>query len=415
MKKYLRTLALAIPLTAGFSAPAFSVETIKIANIEGFTGWMAPLSQNRSETLRFYADIANKEQWAGPDFKFEISTFDGKASPQESLLQMRRAIDQGFRYIVSGNGSNVTMALVDAADKHNSRNPGKEVLIFNVAAVDPRLAGENCSFYSFHFDSNSKMKMDVLTTYMAKDESIKKVYIIGQDYSHGQDISRFARSGLKDKRPDIEIVGDDLHPISTVKDFAPYVAKIKASGADTVITGNWGTDLTLLIRAANDAGVDARFYSYYANDLGAPTAFGSAGENKVFMVNNWHANLDYSTEKGRVAEYKEKYDDSLLLAYTHSALGFLANAVKTTGSLDPIDNAFAMEDATFNDLHGEVTMRGADHQIQQPLTIAMFAKANDTDTKYDQEDTGFGWRTVEVLDPSVAMQPSTCKMKRPSR
>ena len=77
-------------------------------------------------------------------------------------------------------------------------------------------------------------------------------------------MTRAAKEYLKRKRPDIEIVGDDLHPIAQVKDFSPYVAKIKASGADTVITGNWGSDLSLLIKAAKDAGLTANFYTYYA-------------------------------------------------------------------------------------------------------------------------------------------------------
>ena len=55
---------------------------------------------------------------------------------------------------------------------------------------------------------------------------------------------------LAAKRPDIEIVGDELHPLFKVSDFSPYIAKIKASGADTVITGNWGPDFALLLKAA---------------------------------------------------------------------------------------------------------------------------------------------------------------------
>jgi branched-chain amino acid transport system substrate-binding protein len=67
------------------------------------------------------------------------------------------------------------------------------------------------------------------------------VYLINQDYSFGQSVRAQARAMMKEKRPDIEIVGDELHPLLKITDFAPYVAKIKASGADTVVTGNWGS------------------------------------------------------------------------------------------------------------------------------------------------------------------------------
>ena len=57
-----------------------------------------------------------------------------------------------------------------------------------------------------------------------------------------------------------------------VKDFLPYAAKIKASGAQAVITGNWGNDLTLLVKAAREVGFDGKFYTFYGNALGAPAA-----------------------------------------------------------------------------------------------------------------------------------------------
>ena len=94
------------------------------------------------------------------------------------------------------------------------------------------------------------MKMEALTTYIKDRPDVKKVYLINQNYSLGQQVSRAAKEMLARKRPDVKIVGDDLHPIGQVKDFSPYIAKIKQSGADTVITGNWGPDLALLIKAA---------------------------------------------------------------------------------------------------------------------------------------------------------------------
>ena len=85
-------------------------------------------------------------------------------------------------------------------------------------------------------------------------------------------MQHFAREMLKEQRPDIEIVGDELHPLVKITDFSPYIAKIKASGADTVITGNWGPDFSLLLKAAADAGLQVNWYTYYAGAVGGPTA-----------------------------------------------------------------------------------------------------------------------------------------------
>jgi branched-chain amino acid transport system substrate-binding protein len=255
--------------------------------------------------------------------------------------------------------------------------------------------------------------MEALTTYMAKDPNIKKVYIIGQNYSHGHQVARAAKEYLKRKRPDIKIVGDDLHPIAQVKDFSPYIAKIKASGADTVITGNWGTDLALLIRAAKDADLKANFYTYYGVTTGVPTAMGSAGADHVKIVGNWMINSDNFKGREIVEGYKKKFNDDFYTAQTHSSIGMLAQAIKATGSTDPVKVAFAMEGAAFNSLNGEVTMNKADHQLQQPLYIATWTKVNGKDVRYDQENTGYGWRTDKKIDASMAEQPTTCQMKRP--
>ena len=86
---------------------------------------------------------------------------------------------------------------------------------------------------------------------------------------------------LARKRPDVTIVGDDLHPLGKVKDFAPYAAKIKASGTDSVLTGNWGNDLSLLVKAGKEAGLLVEYYSLYAYIVGSPTAIGEAGAQHV--------------------------------------------------------------------------------------------------------------------------------------
>ena len=193
---------------------------------------------------------------------------DSKSSPQEALNLLKAATDQGFRYVTQGNGSNVAVPLADAVAKHNERNPGKEIIYLNYAAVDPVLTNEKCTFSHFRLDADTSMKMAALTAFMKDQPKISKIYLINQNYSHGQQVSKFFKEGLTRNRPDAKIVGDDLHPLGQVKDFAPYVAKIKQSGADTIVTGNWGQDMTLLIKALNDSGLKVPIYAYYAGVSG---------------------------------------------------------------------------------------------------------------------------------------------------
>ena len=413
MTKRLHSLIAGAGVVAALCAPLSFAETIKVAFIDPLSGPFAPVGQGLLRSFQMVAEVGNREKWA-PGHTFEVTGFDNKASPQESLTVLKTAIDQGFRYVVQGNGSGAAGALIDAINKHNERNPGKEVVFLNYAAVDPDLTNSKCSFWHFRTDANSDMKMEALTSYLAKDKNIKKIYIIGQNYAHGHQVTRAAKEYLKRKRPDIEIVGDDLHPIGSVKDFSPYVDKINASGADTVITGNWGSDLALLIKAARESDLKANFYTYYAYTTGVPTVMGATGVDRVKYVGTWNVNNETYSGKDLIEAFKKKYNDDYYAVTTYSALQLLGKGVVQAKSTDPVKVAFAMEGQKFKTLNGDVEMRKSDHQLQQPLYVATWVKANNKDVKFDQENTGYGWRTDQKIDAFVASQPTSCAMKRPS-
>src|SRR5690606_24412472 len=213
--------------SAAFAAPAALAQsgTVKIAWMDPLSGMMAPLGQNMVRSWQYVADLANQQKWAG-DVRFEVVPFDNKLSPQESLTALKSIVDQGIRYVVQGNGSSVAIALSDAIAKHNTRNPGQEIVFLNYAAIDPSLTNSRCNFWHFALDINVDMKMEALTSYMAKRPEIKKVYLINQDYAFGHSVEKAAEDYLKRKRPDVQVVGKDRHPLAQVRDFAPYVAKI---------------------------------------------------------------------------------------------------------------------------------------------------------------------------------------------
>jgi branched-chain amino acid transport system substrate-binding protein len=399
--------------TAAFASVAHA-ENVRVAVIDPLSGAFAGLGENQLKSWQYLAEIANKGKWAG-DHTLEFVGFDNKAGVQDSLSQLKRAIEQGYRYVAEANGSGVAFALVDAINKHNERNPGKEVLFLNHGAIDPDLTNGKCSFWHFSFDSNVDMKMQGLVNVMATNQSVKKVYIIGQNYAFGRSVSKAAKEMLAQKRPDVQVVGDDLHPIGEVKDFAPYIAKIKASGADSVITGNWGADLSLLIKAAKDAGLNVNFYTYYAILKGAPTAMGASGLDRVKFVGVWNPNNEKFLGKDIVEGFKKKYNDDFTWMQAHSAVTMLSKAIKESKSTEPLKVAYALENMTAQSLNGEVQMRATDHQLQQPLYIATWSKVNGKDVKIEQEGTGFGWKTDKVIPAYEASQPTSCKMTRPAR
>ncbi|SMP79314.1 branched-chain amino acid ABC transporter substrate-binding protein [Noviherbaspirillum suwonense] len=414
MKQYSAAGAMALAAAAICAAPAASAENVRIAFIDALTGAFAPPGQTALKNFQMVAEVASQQKWAGPGNTIEVVGFDGKGSPQDSASQLKTAIDQGYRYVAQGGGSGVAFALIDGINKHNERNPGKELVYLDYAALDPDLTNSKCSFWHFRFEPNSDMRMEAVTSYMAKDQSIKKVFIIGQNYALGHQVSRAAKEYLKRKRPDIQIVGDDLHPIATVKDFSPYIAKIKASGADSVITGNWGNDLALLIRSAKEADLKVNFYTYTAYTTGVPTAMGAAGADRVKNVSQWNPNNETFAGADLIEATRKKFDEDYWLMSSHSAIAMLSKAIKQAGTADPVKVAFAMEGMTVKSLNGDVEMRKSDHQAQQPMYIATWTKTNGKDVRFDQEKTGYGWKTDQKIETFVATQPTSCQMKRPA-
>jgi branched-chain amino acid transport system substrate-binding protein len=258
------------------------------------------------------------------------------------------------------------------------------------------------------------MLAEALTTEMAKNPKLKKLFIIGQNYPLGQAISKATREMMKRKRPDVEIVGDDLHPIGQVKDFAPYIAKIKASGADAVTTANWGVDLTLLIKAANDAGLQVPFYTYYAHSLGVPTALGPAAAGRVQNISVFSPNSESSTAKEMEEGMKAKYHSDFIISGTYTLITALAAGIKKAGSTDPVNVAYALEGVRFKDVNGESEMRKVDHQLLSNTFVSGWAKVDGKDVKYDQENTGYGWKLEHKIDAYVSALPTSCQMERPA-
>ncbi|WP_447744203.1 branched-chain amino acid ABC transporter substrate-binding protein [Variovorax boronicumulans] len=404
--KSVAACAMLVSVSASFAQKG---ETVKIAWLDPLSGLMAAVGTNQLKTTQYLADEFNKKNASG--VKFEIIAIDNKLSPQETTAALRSAQDQGARYITQGNGSGPALAIIDAVEKNNARNPGKELLYLNYAAVDPDLTNSKCSYWHFRLDADTSMKMEALTTWMKDQADIKKVYILGQNYSHGQQVSKFAKDNLKTKRPDIQIVGDDLHPLAQVRDFSPYIAKIKASGADTVITGNWGSDLSLLIKAANDSGLDVKFLTYYAPGAGTPTAMGATSAGKVYTVAYAHYNMGGEIQR-LLTGYKKKMNDDLTQSSIYHTFALLDAAFVQTKSIDPVKVAAALEGMKIKSFNGEVEMRKADHQLQQGLYISRWEKAS-AKYPYDAENTGYTNVPVKYYESYVASTPTTCQMKRP--
>ncbi len=414
MRAWLLRAAFIVALTVvwGSGRPASAAETIKIGYIDPFSGSFAQVGDSALKTYNFIIDHLNAEGGA-LGRKFELVTFDDKLQPAEALIALKNVTDQNIPFVMQCTGSNVGAALLEGVAKHNRRNPDRRVLYLNCGALADDLTNEQCDFWHFRFDANTGQRAETLVRSLPKD--LKSVYIINQDYLFGQALQRNTRHYLAKLRPDIKVVGDELVPLGKVKDFSPYITKVKSSGAQALLTGNWGPDLNLMMRAGADAGLEIGYYTYLAHLIGGPTAIGQLGANRLHTVVEFHPNVpvEQKNEAGEafVKEFRKDHEFDLIAINGYMMFKMLAKAIDQAGSTNALKVAEALEGMHAKDMMGnEYWMRKDDHQLMEPLYASIFVK----DVKYDSEKTGLGWKTEVTVKADDLAQPTVCKMKRPT-
>ena len=393
---------------------------IQLAMIEGMSGPFANTGEAVLRNLVWAVERVNARGGvATADGKrlLVLNRYDSKGQNEEALTSLRAAIDAGAQYVFQGNSSANAAVLMDAIQKHNEREPNKRVLFLNYSAVDPALTQDKCNFWHFRFDAHADMRMTALMQVLKQDNKLKSVYLIGQDYSFGQAVLREAKQQLTSLRPDIQISGDELHPMGRIKDFLPYASKIKASGAQAVITGNWGNDLTLLVKAAKEVGFEGKFYTFYGNALGAPAAMGDAGVGKVLAVAEWMPNVAGAESVKFYQAFKQRFDkpsEDYVHLRMQMMMEALVQSIEKAGSSEPLAVALQLEKAEVSMGGQRGKMRAQDHQFQQPLVVGIMAKQGGSEVPFDVEGSGYGFKTVKQFKASEVELPSSCKLLRPA-
>ena len=418
-RKALKLLAVALCAPALAMAQADPVP-IKIAVIEVLSGPFGNTGEAVFRNLQWAVERVNARggvKLPTGNRPLALQRFDSKGQAEEALSTLKSSIDDGVQFVMQGNSSATALTLIDAINKHNDRAPDKRVLFLNYSAGDPVLTNEKCSFWHFRFDAHADMRMTALMEVLKGDKALKSVYLIGQDYSFGHAVAREAKRQLAVLRPDVQVVGDELHAMGRVKDFLPYATKIKASGAQAVITGNFGNDLTLLVKAAKEVGFEGKFYTFYGNALGAPAAIGDAGIGNVVAVADWLPNVQTPQSAAFYQSFRERFprpaDD-----YVHMRMQLmveaLAQSIEKAGTTTSVAVANELERVKVS-LAGQTgAMRASDHQFQQTLVVGVMDRQGTPGVKFDVEGSGYGFRVIKTLSAANAQLPTSCKMQRPA-
>ena len=410
--RFRRSLAIVSLVVSLCIAQHASAETIKIGYSEALSGVFAQVGDQGIKSIQYAIDGVNARGGVLGK-QLELVAFDNKGQPADALITMQKMLDENIPVLLNCGPSNIASALIGAVGKNNDRDTAHRIVYVNCGALAPELTNEQCSFWHFRTAAHAGMQAEIMIRALPKD--ITKVYLINQDYLFGQSAQRDLKLFMTKLRPDIQIVGEEMIPLGKIKDFSSYIAKIKSSGAQVLVTGNWGPDLTLLIKSGMETALPVDYYTMLGHLAGTPTAIGPGGDGRVHSVLSFHENVPAENNDAQrmawVDKFRSRNDFDYIFGDRWVAVELIARAIEKTGSTDPMKLALAMEGLQLTDAVGRpATIRPEDHQVLMTYYGAIFSKG----VKYDSEKTGLGWKTTAVVQAADVGQPTTCKMKRPT-
>ena len=409
MRTILRSCFLALLLTA--SMPANSADTVKIAFIDALSGPNADIGFANLKQYQQAIAYANANGGAlGLDL--ELVPLDDESSVKRALEHLKLAIQQGIHYVTQGNDPEIAVALAKAIDAHNRENPNRAVVFLNYGDGAPQLDNGACSFWQFRFDASITMKTRALVAAIPADGSVQSIWLLNQDNPWGQDASREMQRALSELRPEIRILGDELHPLSKVNDFSGYVARIIDSGSDAIMTADRGADLTGFMSALRKSGQEKYVFILSNSVSSVPAVLGNYGAGHITGVFTWHANIGSNLIDQYAASYREEQGADWNGLPQYVAIAMLATSMQTAHSTDPSRVANTLEGLSFLGAAGPVAIREDNHQLLQPLFVASL------DTLMDGRGTAaasskFGWQTRVHLEPGDTEVETTCEMQKP--
>jgi branched-chain amino acid transport system substrate-binding protein len=355
---------LAILVVLVWMLPAQAADVIKLGVVEPLSGNFKDIGERYAGGVEYGVRKIN-EQGGLLGKKVEVIMIDSEVKPDVATRKATNLIlKDGVKYFCGGTGSSVGAAMSLLAEKNNA-------IFFSYGMDAASLTGDKCSRNFFRTACNTDTHSFALARWVA-DKGFKKVATIAQDYSFGKEATAFFIKKLKELNPSVQIVAELYHPLGE-KDFAPYVTQILAANPDIIFTSNWGNDLSLMLKQANQLGLKTKFACYYLNDENVISAVANDDAVVGSMASEIYM-LTIPTEANKkfVAEFhKDKgFYPSWLWGKGYMAAMFWAEAIKKAGT-DDVDAVIkAWEGLTYNGPAGEWVMRACDHQAQVPIWMA---------------------------------------------
>jgi branched-chain amino acid transport system substrate-binding protein len=269
---------------------------VKIGILLPYSGVYAVLGEHITQAMEL---VFARENWTVAGRKIELVKEDSEAKPPVGVRKAQKLLDSDKVDILTGPvHSGVLAGIRDIV--HNS----KTILIVSNAGAD-QISRERCSAWIFRTSFSNWQPCQPMGGWVAKNVT-KEVFQVAPNYQAGKDMmgafrETFVPAGGK-------VVGED-YPKLGETDYAPYLTKIRQSGAKAVFAFFSGSDAANFVKQYDQYGLKQTVKLTGAGFMTEPDVLPAQGKSALGIITGhfYTPLLDNAPNQRFVKEFKEKY------------------------------------------------------------------------------------------------------------
>jgi branched-chain amino acid transport system substrate-binding protein len=269
---------------------------VKIGLVLPYTGVYAVLGESITQAMEL---VFARENWTVAGRKIEMIKEDDEMKPPVGIRKTEKLIDSDKVDILTGPvHSGILMGMRDKV--HNS----KTILIVSNAGADD-ISRARCSKWIFRTSFSNWQPCQPMGGWVANHVS-KEAFQIAPNYQAGKDMmaafrETFLPAGGK-------IIAED-YPKLGETDYAPYITKIKQSGAKAVFAFFSGTDAVNFVKQYDQFGLKQSIKLTGAGFLTEPDVLPAQGGSALGVITGhfYTPLLENSANQRFVKEFREKF------------------------------------------------------------------------------------------------------------
>ena len=344
-----------------------STGPIKIALIPPTSGALAQFGTDAVKGWKLAVDEVNAAGGINGQ-KIELIEKSTDATPATTVREARAAVTKdGAQFIGAVMTSPEHGAL-------NAQLAGLGVLSMSHLGKDDSLVGEACVKNAFHISQTNSMDINALATQLGNLPG-ETWAIQAVDYVTGHRAADIFKAAAE--KAGKKVVLEQFAPLNTT-DFGSYITKLQGSGADSVFAAEFGADGVAFVKQATQFKLTDKVKTILGFNMVSEPLFPVLGDSIAGYYNNvgYDVSADNELNTKFVEAYTEEYDSApyYVPADAYLAAQTLFAGIEEAGSSDPDKVAAALDDLTFDSIVGEVTLRGADHQLLRSSYIGQVEK-----------------------------------------